>query len=130
MYTYDKELSEDQISYGAVAHISYNKIPVFDKIGGFIDCSPKVPGASFAVKVLDSSMEPTFVKGSYVLVELNTPLNSKDYGIFSYNNSVIIRKFLSKKGSITLKADNKEIPEIKVTEDDTFYIIGKVFKNK
>ena len=35
-----------------------------------------------------------------------------------------------KKGTITLKADNKSIEEIKITEEDNFCIIGKVYKNK
>ena len=130
MFAYDKELSEDHSSYDAVDCISYNKVLAVDKIGGFIDCPPKIPSATMAVKVPDNSMEPTFAKNSYVFVELNTPLVSKEYGIFQFNNSIIIRKFLPKKGTITLKADNKEIPEIKVTESDNFYIIGKVFKNK
>ncbi len=130
MFTYDKEISEEQKAYNVVKHISYDKVLAVDNISGFIDCPSKVPGAALAVKVPDASMEPTFAKGSYVFVEFNTPLNSRDYGIFSYNNSVIIRKFLSRNGNITLKADNKEIAEIKVNESDTFYIIGKVFKNK
>lgn len=75
-------------------------------------------------------MEPTFEKNSYVFVELNTPLSSKDYGMFELNNNIIIRKFFSKKGKISLKADNKEIDEIKVSDEDNFCIIGKVYKNK
>ncbi len=130
MFTYDKELNEEQESYNATQYLSYNKILAVDKIGGFIDCPPTVPGASFALKVPDNSMEPTFQKNSYVYVELNTPLNSKDYGLFSYNNKVIIRKFFSKKGKIVLKADNKTLDEIRVLDTDNFYIIGKIFKIK
>ena len=130
MFTYDKEFNEEQISYNAVDYHSYNKILAVDKIGGFIDCPPSVPGATFAFKVPDNSMEPTFQKNSYVYVELNTPLSSKDYGIFSYKNKIIIRKFFSKKGKITLKADNKTIDEIRVEDTDDFCIIGKIFKIK
>ncbi len=130
MFTYDKEITEDQSSYNATNYISYNKILAVDKIDGFIDCPPKIPSAAIAVKVPDNSMEPTFEKNSYVFVEFNTPLVSKDYGIFQLNNSIIIRKFFSRKGNISLKADNKNIEEIKVTEDDNFYIIGKIYKNK
>ena len=130
MFTYDKEMTEEQLSYNAINCISYNKVLAVDKIGGFIDCPPKIPSAAIAVKVLDDTMEPTFEKNSYVFVELNSVLSSKDYGIFELNDSIIIRKFFVKKGKITLKADNKEIPEIKVSDEDSFCIIGKVFKNK
>lgn len=130
MFTYDKEITEDQESYNVIDYISYNQVLAIDKIGSFIECPAKIPCASFAVKVHDNSMEPTFEKNSYVFVDLNSPLNSKDYGLFELNSTIIIRKFFSKKGKILLKADNKEIPEIKVSSEDSLHIIGKVFKNK
>ncbi|MCI9366364.1 MAG: LexA family transcriptional regulator [Clostridia bacterium] len=130
MFTYDKELTEEQQSYDAINHISYNKIIAVDKISGFIDCPPSVPSAAIAIKVPDNSMEPTFAKNSYVYVELNTPLSSKDYGLFELNDKVIIRKFFSKKGKITLKADNKDLDEIRVSDTDNLCIIGKIFKIK
>lgn len=130
MFTYDKDVTEEHLAYNVTNCISYNKILAVDKIGSFIDCPPNFPSAAFALKVPDDSMEPTFTKGSYVFIELNSPLSSKDYGIFYYNNSIIIRRFFSKNGKISLKASNKEIPEIKVSSSDNFYIIGKVFKNK
>ena len=72
-------------------------------------------------------MQPTFEKDSYVFVEFNTPLNSKDYGLFSYNGEVIIRKFASKQGKVTLKVDNKDnFKDINVKDSDEFYIIGKI----
>jgi len=130
MFTYDKEIDEEQATYNVVNHISYNKILAIDKIDNFIDCPAKIPSAAIAIKVPDNSMEPTFEKNSYVFVELNTPLSSKDYGIFQLNDEILIRKFITKKGSITLKADNKSVEEIKLSEEDTFYIIGKIYKNK
>ena len=130
MFTYDKEITEEQSSYNAINCISYNKILAVDKIDNFIDCPAKIPSAAIAIKVPDNSMEPTFEKNRYVFVEFISPLNPKEFGIFKLNNSIIIRKFFSKKGIITLKADNKEIEEIKVSEDDEFFIIGRVYKNK
>ena len=130
MFTYDKEITEEQSAYNVADYISYNKVLAVDKIGGFIECPAKLPSSAFAVKVPDNSMEPTFEKNSYVFVEPNSPLNSKDYGIFELNGSIIIRKFFSKKGKISLKADNKEIAEYKLSSDDRFCIIGKIFKNK
>lgn len=130
MFTYDKEITEEQQSYGITDCISYDKILLIENISGFIECPQKLSNASFAIKVPDNSMEPTFGKGSNVFVELNTPLNSKDYGLFELNGSIIIRKFFSRKGKIFLKPDNKELEEVRVSSDDNFYIIGKVLKNK
>ena len=126
MYTYDKMINEDQENYNIVNHISYNKLLAVDSIGGFIDCPSDIPSASIALRINDESMSPTFEKGSYVFVEFNSPLNTKDYGLFSYNGEVIVRRFYAKKDKITLKADNKETAEITVKNDDVFYIIGKI----
>lgn len=125
MYTYDKELNEDQATYDFIKHISYNKVPAIDKITSFVDCPSSVPSASFALKVNDSCMEPAFSKGSYLFIELNPILNNKDIGIFSLNNKILIRRFYSKKGNIVLKADNKDFEDIKVSASDNFFIIGK-----
>lgn len=130
MFTYDKEITEEQASYNVTDCISYNKVLAIDKIGGFVDCPAKLPSSAYAIKVTDTSMEPTFQKNSYVFVEPNTPLSSKDYGIFELNGTIIIRKFLVKRGKISLKADNKEIEEYKLSPEDNFCIIGKVYKNK
>ncbi len=129
MFTYDKELSEEQESYNATKYISYNKIVAFNEIGGFIDCPSSMPSAAFAVKIKDDSMEPTFEKNSFVYVELNSALDTKDYGLFSLNDKTLIRKFYTKKGKIFLRADNKDFEEIRVSDSDNFYIIGKILKN-
>lgn len=126
MYTYDKTINEDQENYNVVSHISYNRLLAVDSIGGFIDCPADVPSSAIALKVTDDSMHPTFEKGSYVFVEFNTPLNNKDYGLFSINSEVMIRKFFAKKGKITLKADNKAFSEMQVSNSDDFYIIGRI----
>ena len=127
MFTYDKCINEEQESYNVVKHISYNKLIAVDNIGGFIDCPSDIPSSAIALKIKDDSMAPTIAKNSYVFVELNSPLSSKDIGIFFYNDKVMIRRFYSRNGKITLKAVNSEIEDIKVTDNDTFYIIGKVF---
>lgn len=126
MYTYDKTISENQESYNVVNHISYNKLLAVDSIGGFIDCPSDVPSSAIALKVPDDTMAPKFEKFSYVFIEFNTPLNNKDYGLFSLNGSVIIRRFFTRNGKITLKADNKTVTDIQVKKEDDFYIIGKI----
>ena len=130
MYTYDKTINEEQESYGVVQHISYNKIIAVDNIAGFINCPSNVPSSAIALKINDNAMEETFPKNTYVYVEFNTPLNNKEYGLFSYNDQILVRKFHTRKGKITLKADNPEYEDISVTDNDIFYIIGKILKTK
>ena len=126
-FTYDKCVNEEQESYNLVKHISYNKLIAVDNIGGFIDCPPDIPSSAIALKIKDDSMTPTIAKNSYVFVEFNSPLSNKDIGLFSYNNKILVRKFHTRNGKITLKADNSSVEDIKVTENDSFYMIGKVF---
>ena len=127
MYTYDKTVNEEQESYNLVKHTSYSKIIAVDSISGFIDCPPDLPSSAIALKARDDSMAPKIPKNSYVFVELNTPLDNKDFGIYSYNDKIIIRKFMSRNGKITLKALNTAYEDIKISDTDTFYMIGKVF---
>ena len=126
MYTYDKDINEEQETYNVVNHISYSRLLAVDSVSGFIDCPSNVPSSAIALKVNDDAMEPTFKKDSYVFVEFNTPLNSKDYGVFSVNDEIMIRKFMAKKEKITLKADNKDYKDITIKNDDDFYIVGKI----
>lgn len=126
MFTYDKTINEEQESYDVVKHISYNKIIAVEKILDFIDCPSDVPSSAIALKVTDDSMEQTFPRNSYVFVEFNSPLNNKDYGLFHYNGEIIMRKFMTRNGKITLKADNKSYDNIHISNNDTFYIIGKI----
>ncbi len=125
MYTYDKTVSEEQEQYNFIDHISYNKVIAIDKIGGFINCPSSVPSSCVAIRIPDESMEPTLEKNTYAFLEFNSLLNNKDIGLFSINKKIMIRRFYSKKGRITLKADNAEFEDIVLTPEDSFYIIGK-----
>ena len=126
MYTYDKELNEEQEEYGLVDYISYNKVPAIDNINSFINCPKNAPSASIAIKVPDNAMNKSFKKGEYIFVEFNSPLNNKDIGLFYVNNTVLIRKFCHKNGKIVLKAENPDFSDIKVKSNDEFYIVGKI----
>ncbi|MBE5820046.1 MAG: LexA family transcriptional regulator [Clostridiales bacterium] len=126
MYTYDKQLSEEQESYGFIKHIAYNKVLAIDTIHGLIDCPDNISSASLAIKIRDTSMEPKIKANEYIFIEFNSLLNNKDIGLFKVNNKIMVRRFYSKKGQITLKPDNKEFEELKITNSDNFYIIGKV----
>lgn len=130
MYTYDKTINEEQESYNVVKHISYDKILAVNSIDSFIDCPADMPSAAIALKMPDDSMNKSFEKGSYIFIEFNSPLNSKDFGLFNYNDQILIRRFYDKRGKITLKAENPDCKDIQVSNTDTFYIIGKVLIKK
>lgn len=126
MYTYDKILSDDQKFYKAPNHISYDKVLAVGSLDSFIECPSNLPSSALAIKIPDNSMEPKLPKDSYAFVELNSPLNNRDIGIFEYNNTIMIRRFIVRKDKLVLRADNKEIEEISLCEDDKFNIIGKI----
>lgn len=126
MYTYDKKLTEEQLNYDIVNHIKYDSIPIIDNIVGFAKCPIDMNSASICLKVNDDSMSPKFEKDSHVFVEFNTPLNNKDIGLFEYNDSYIIRKFIVRKNDLVLRAEKSDIDDIVITSKDNFYIIGKV----
>lgn len=126
MYTYDKELSEETKRYKLTNHISYNTVPAVSSIDDLIQCPSKFGSANIALMVEDNSMEPTIIQGSYAYVEFNSPLNNKDIGLFYYNNRFLIRRFIIRKDFLMLKSDNISFPDIKLSENDDFYIVGKI----
>ena len=91
MFTYDKELTQEQLDYNIEDKICYDKILAVNKIDTLIQCPKNMRSASLAVRVPDDSMEPSLTAGSYAFVELNTPLNNKDIGLFNYNNEYLFK---------------------------------------
>ena len=126
MYTYDKTVNEKQSEYGVIDFIAYNKVLALSNIEGFVDCPNGVSSASIALKVSDDSMEPILKTNDYAYIEFNSPLNSNEVGLFNINNDVLIRRLFYKKDKIILKADNKNYPDIELSKNDSFYIIGKI----
>lgn len=126
MYTYGKTVSEKQSEYGLINYISYNKVLAVSNVDNFIDCPKNIASAALAIKVKDNSMDPVLALDSYAYIEFNSPLNNNDIGLFNINNDVLIRRLTYKKDKIILKADNKDYKDLELSENDTFYIIGKV----
>ena len=126
MYTYDKTLNEEQEAYHVTEHISYNRVLAVDSVASFIPCPASIQSASISVKVTDDSMSTKFSKCSYAFVYYNTALDTKDYGLFFYQDQVLLRKFIIRKDCLILRAEKKEIEDIMISEEDPFYIIGKV----
>lgn len=130
MYMYDRYVTEDEKRYKLFNHISYNKVVAVNSIDDFIECPHTIPNASMAFKILDDSMEPKLAKDSYVFLELNAPLINRDFGLFMFNNNLIVRRFIIRQDTLILRPENKNYPEIYLSEDDDFTIIGKVIANK
>ena len=126
MYTYDKYLSDDQEFYKAPNRIAYNKVLAVDSIHSFMECPANLPSAALAIKVPDNSMEPKLPKDVYAFVELNSPLNNREIGLFEYDGKVLIRRFIVRRDKLVLRADNKDFEEISIYENDQFNIIGKI----
>lgn len=126
-HTYDKELSEEQIKYNYINYISYNQVPVFSNLEDYANCPAKFSNASFAYKVPDNSMAPLFEKDSNAFIEIAGLLSNKDVGLFKVDNQFLIRRFLYRKNDIVLRAEDKSIDDIKVSEIKDFKIIGKVY---
>lgn len=127
MYTYGKTLSEEQESYGFINYIAYDKVIAVDSMADLIPCPSHVPSSALALKMEDDSMAPAIEQGTYVFIEFNTLLDNKDLGLFNLNGKFLIRRFHSRNGQITLKAQNKDFADIKILNDDEFSILGKVF---
>ena len=127
LYTYDKQLSEEQKDLKYLNYISYNTIPAISKIDSYISCPSEFSNASFAYKVPDNSMAPIIKKDSYAYIEINGLLSHKDIGLFKLNDEFLIRRLLFKKEKFVLKADNKDLKDITVSSSDSFQIIGKVY---
>ena len=126
MYTYDKELSDDQEFYKAPNHISYNQVLAVDSVHSFMECPANLPSASIAIKIPDNSMEPKLPKDVYAFVELNSPLNNRDIGVFEYDGKILIRRFIVRRDKLVLRAENKDVEEISIYDNDHFNIIGKI----
>jgi len=130
MYTYDKQVSEEQETYGFINHISHNKILAVSNLNGFVNCPSNMPSASLAIKVNDNSMDPKLKKGDFAFIEFNSLLENKEVGIFNIDEKILIRRFVIRRGKIVLKPDNKVFEEIEVKDSDKFYIVGKVLNCK
>ncbi len=126
LYTYDKNLTDEQKEYSATDHIKYDGIPVFSSIEGFNKCPSDMQSATFILKVNNDDMSTKLKEGSFAYIEVNTPLNNKDIGLFEYEGKLIFRKFIIRKKDIVLRADKEGVQDIVVTKDSPFYIIGKV----
>lgn len=128
-YMYDKEISQDDKRYKLTNHISYNRVVAVNDISSFMECPPTIPNASMAFRITDTSMEPKLKENSYAFLELNVPLENRNFGLFEFNGELLVRRFIIRQDALVLRAENKDYPEILLSENDDFTIIGKVIPN-
>lgn len=126
MNTYDKELSDEQKEYKLTNYISASKIPAVSSIEDFVDCPLPAKNASLAIKITADDMLPTLKIDGYAYLEWNTIPTNKEMGLFIYNNHILIRRFILRRGEIILRADNKDYSDIIVDTSLPFTIIGKI----
>ena len=126
MYMYDKVFTPEQLYYDMPNHIAYDKVLAVGSLDSFIPCPIDVPNASIAVKISDDTMSPRLEKDDFAFIEFNTPLENKDIGLFEFNGKVMIRRYVVRKDSLALRADNKNYSDIVITDKDEYNIIGKV----
>ncbi len=127
LYTYDKTLSDEQLEYGYIDYVQYNKVPAISKIDGYINCPADFSDASFAYKVPDSSMAPLIKEGAYAFVEINGLIENRAIGLFKLNDDYLIRRLIYKNDKFVLRADNKDFKDITINSRDLFQIIGRIY---
>ena len=72
-------------------------------------------------------MAPIIKESTYVYVELCGLLSNKDIGIFKFQDQILIRRLIYKRGKFVLRADNKEFDDIQINNTFDFQIIGKIY---
>ena len=128
LYTYYKDLTEEQISENYLDLIPYHSVVAINSMDDLIRCPAKYGSASFAVKLNDDSMEPKLLSGTYAYIEQNTPLVSRDIGLFYYNGEFLIRRFIDTYQFYQLRPDNKKYKSLRISKKNKgdFFVIGKI----
>lgn len=81
------------------------------------------PESTYIVEVNGDSMYPTLCQNDLLIVKSNLKIEDNQIGIVSVNNT----DFTVKRIDLTnkkIRADNKNIPEIKIEEEDTLLFLG------
>lgn len=126
MYAYDKYFTEEQKLNNMPNHYSYNKVLAVSSLDSFIECPLDLPSAALAFKITDEAMMPKLLPGMYAFIEFNSPLESRDIGLFEYDGKLIVRRLVVRKIGMVLRADNKDFPELPLDENINYTIVGKV----
>ena len=65
--------------------------------------------------------------GSIAWVRKRQEIPNEAVGIFMLNDAAVCKRFFKKdNGSVQLKSDNPDFPDVPVTEFDNFVLVGEV----
>ena len=82
--------------------------------------------ADFVIPIYGDSMEPEYHSGDYAFIKLSVDLSDGSIGVFDLNGDAYIKELrITNKGSY-LHSLNQNYPDIQITENDNFRVIGTV----
>lgn len=87
---------------------------------------PLEVNADFVVPVQGSSMQPDYNDGDYAFIKLSYNLSDGDIGVFYYNGDAYIKQLCIDGKKAYLHSLNPAYPDMPITEDIDFRIIGEV----
>ncbi len=131
---YAVDMTDNVLSFPVRELPSYN-MPASAGTGQFLDSSDyemvpvgdDVPlSANFGVRVAGDSMEPRYYDGDTVWVKQGAELNHGEVGVFHLNGQAFLKVLHRNKKGISLVSLNKAYSTIRVGEEDSFRVFGKV----
>ena len=126
-YTYEKELTEDQVRFNLIQSVPYNTVPLISNVDDMVICPASIPDASIAFIMKDDTMKSSVPKGSLVFVEFNSIPLHRELGLFKYGDSILVRRLVYRKNKLILKSDNLLTKDIVIENGSEVTIIGKVY---
>ena len=81
--------------------------------------------ADFAVLLNDGGMEPVYPSGA-VLLCAQRPPTVQEYGVYLYNQEVLLRRLCRRRGVTRLLAPSLAYPDLQVTEEDHLDCLGAI----
>lgn len=89
------------------------------------ETDPAVRQADFTVLLGDGCMEPLYPSGSVVLCRRGTG-SREDYGVYQFNQCLLLRRLIRRRGVTKLVAPNLSYKDIVVTDNDFLDCLGVV----
>ncbi len=81
---------------------------------------------SFGVKISGNSMEPRYLNQQIIWIQRTVELSDGEIGIFLLNGSAYCKKLQDNSKGLSLISLNTEYAPIKISEEDQFYVFGRV----
>ncbi|MGL4989487.1 MAG: S24 family peptidase, partial [Cetobacterium sp.] len=81
-----------------------------------------------AFLIEDNEMAPTILDGSIVFLEPNSIVSNGDIGLFSLNETIMIKRFFEKEDLIFLYSDSNPYNPIIIKNNDLYKCFGKIIK--